>query len=95
MFVGSFNLDPRSARLNTESGLVIESPALAAGLAGVFEEETPAGAYEVRLPESGHGLVWIERDDAAEIRHSHSPQTGWLRRAIVRAFGWLPIEWLL
>ena len=25
-FIGSFNLDPRSARLNTEMGVVIESP---------------------------------------------------------------------
>jgi putative cardiolipin synthase len=29
VFVGSFNFDPRSAKLNTEMGLVVESPALA------------------------------------------------------------------
>lgn len=26
IFIGSFNFDPRSARLNTEMGFVIESP---------------------------------------------------------------------
>ena len=29
IFIGSFNLDPRSARLNTEMGVVIESPQIA------------------------------------------------------------------
>ena len=32
LFVGSFNLDPRSAELNTEMGLLIDSPALARSL---------------------------------------------------------------
>ncbi|MFL0795995.1 MAG: phospholipase D family protein [Cellvibrionaceae bacterium] len=32
-FIGSFNLDPRSANLNTEVGVVIHNPALAAELA--------------------------------------------------------------
>ena len=36
--VGSYNLDPRSERLNSETGLVAEDEALAAELAGVFEE---------------------------------------------------------
>ncbi len=35
--VGSFNLDPRSARLNSESALVFESPMLARQLAHLFE----------------------------------------------------------
>ncbi|WP_371833380.1 phospholipase D-like domain-containing protein [Ferirhizobium litorale] len=32
VFIGSFNLDPRSAVINTEAGLYIESPELAARL---------------------------------------------------------------
>ena len=30
VFIGSFNLDPRSSAINTEAGLYVESPALAA-----------------------------------------------------------------
>jgi putative cardiolipin synthase len=35
IFVGSFNLDPRSDRLNTEMGVIIASPALAERLSTV------------------------------------------------------------
>ncbi len=34
---GSFNLDPRSSRLNTEMGVVIDSPVLAGQLHQMFE----------------------------------------------------------
>jgi putative cardiolipin synthase len=37
IFVGSFNFDPRSARLNTELGVVIESAALAGRLAAALD----------------------------------------------------------
>ncbi|MEP6969202.1 MAG: phospholipase D family protein, partial [Betaproteobacteria bacterium] len=36
VFVGSFNLDPRSAALNTESGFVIDSPPMASRIAAAF-----------------------------------------------------------
>ena len=39
MFVGSFNFDPRSALLNTEMGLVIESPLFAQRLERTFDEQ--------------------------------------------------------
>ena len=37
-FVGSMNLDPRSRHLNTELGVVIESPELASKLVEIFDE---------------------------------------------------------
>ena len=42
LFVGSFNLDPRSARLNTEMGVVIDSAALAARLSDALEARPDA-----------------------------------------------------
>jgi cardiolipin synthase C len=95
IFVGSFNLDPRSARLNTESGMVLESRRLAERLSDAFARDIPQHAYEVRLDESGNGLVWIERRARGEVRHSSSPGAGLLRRLGVSMLGWLPIEWLL
>ena len=44
VFIGSFNFDPRSARLNTEMGVVIDSPALAERLSSrsiAISRETP------------------------------------------------------
>src|SRR5262249_59357567 len=57
IFVGSFNFDPRSARLNTELGFVIDSPTLARQLAEAFREGIPKRAYGVRLNASSR-LAW-------------------------------------
>jgi putative cardiolipin synthase len=94
VFVGSFNFDPRSARLNTEMGLVVDSPGLAARLAEAFDR-VDVVAYEVRLAPDGHRLVWIERTPAGEIRHETEPGTTWFKRATVEMLSILPIEWLL
>ena len=95
VFVGSFNLDPRSARLNTEMGVVLESPTLATRLAQAFDDAIPRYAYEVRLMGDGQGLEWIERTDGGEVRHSSSPHAGALRRLWINFLSVLPIEWLL
>ena len=71
IFVGSFNFDPRSALLNTEMGLVIDSPVLARGLAEGFDTDVPLAAYEVRLAPDGRSLQWIERTAAGEKRLRH------------------------
>ncbi|PJI52351.1 hypothetical protein CTI14_43725, partial [Methylobacterium radiotolerans] len=62
VFVGSFNFDPRSARLNTELGFVIDSPALARGIENAFDKELPRTAYRVRLDDMGK-LYWLEERD--------------------------------
>ena len=94
MFVGSFNFDPRSARLNTEMGFVIDSPAMARQLAATLDSSVADRAYEVRLAPDG-SLYWIERKQGAAIRHDTEPGTGFWRRLGVRVMSWLPIDWLL
>lgn len=95
VFVGSFNLDPRSAQLNTEMGVVLESPTLATRLAEAFDDAIPRRAYEVRLTGEGQALEWIERTDGGEVHHSSAPQAGPLRQLWVNFLSILPIEWLL
>jgi putative cardiolipin synthase len=95
IFVGSFNLDPRSARLNTECGLLLESPAFATRLSEGFRNGIPLRAYEVQLDPQTQEMVWIERTAAGEVRHASAPGTGAMRRAWAGFLGWLPIEWLL
>jgi putative cardiolipin synthase len=94
IFVGSFNFDPRSARLNTELGVVIESAALAGRLASAFDAVVPLRAYEVRLA-GEDGLQWIERTSGGEKRHDHEPETSVLKRLGVQILSILPIEPLL
>ncbi|RTZ72537.1 MAG: hypothetical protein DSZ00_08130, partial [Gammaproteobacteria bacterium] len=50
--VGSFNLDPRSARLNSESALVFESSELAGRLADIFLERDLAYSRQITEQEA-------------------------------------------
>ena len=93
IFVGSFNFDPRSARLNTEMGLLIPSPEMAAGLAAALDD--PARYYHVERGESGD-LVWIETaEDGDRTVLTQEPETGWFKMLVVRFISWLPVEWML
>ena len=95
IFVGSFNFDQRSARLNTEMGLVVESAALAGRLVEAFDARIPALAYEVRLRQDGGGLEWVERTPGGVVIHAVEPGTSAMRRAWIRMLETLPIDWLL
>ena len=94
VFVGSFNFDPRSARLNTELGFVIDSPALAQGIEKAFDEELHRTAYRVQLDEKGK-LYWLEERDGQTLRHDSEPGASVLQRATVWFASWLPLEPLL
>ena len=91
LFVGSFNLDPRSAKLNTEMGLVIDSAQMAEMLSSAVDKMYPDIAYRVSLGPDGHP-VW---EDGTGKIYDTDPDTGWFERAIVRMGSWLPIEWML
>lgn len=94
VFIGSFNFDPRSARLNTEMGLVIESPRLAQMISTRFDVLVPRIAYRPRLSASGT-LYWTEQNDSGTVRHAQEPGTGLCERVGVRFLSLLPIESLL
>lgn len=95
IFVGSFNFDERSALLNTEMGLLIDSPDLAGRLSSVFDTDFPGTAYEVRRVPGGHNLEWLERSPAGERSLASEPGTTFIKRAWVRFLAILPIEWML
>lgn len=95
LFVGSFNFDPRSTRLNTELGFLIDSPTLATQLNEVFVERILETTYQVKLDEKGK-LYWVEKTkDNPAIIHHKEPGTTWFQRSAVRFMSWLPIDWLL
>jgi cardiolipin synthase C len=93
-FVGSFNFDPRSRKLNTELGFVIDSPGLAQRIEEAFRASIPANSYEVRLSDTGQ-LYWIERRGDELVRHNTEPGTSWWLRAAAWLLSLLPIDWLL
>ena len=79
VFVGSLNLDPRSIDINTEMGLLIESPDLGALLASNVKATIPGIAYRLKLDENDN-IVWRATIDGREVVETHDPQTtGWER----------------
>jgi putative cardiolipin synthase len=95
VFIGSMNLDPRSAFLNTEMGVLVDSPELAAQLREQFERTTsPELSYRV-VVEEGEGLVWYDRANGKDRRLEREPDASAGRRLSVTLMRLLPIDSLL
>lgn len=93
LFVGSYNLDPRSENLNTEIGVMIDCPELGTYLPETADDLLPDEAYRLEL--DGDRLVWVTREDGREVRYTREPNTSFGQRLGVRLLNWLPIESLL
>lgn len=72
VYIGSMNLDPRSAQLNTEMGIFIESRGLGEALAALMERDMqPENSWQVTLG-PGARLVWShdsQRTERQPARH--------------------------
>ena len=79
VFIGSFNFDPRSANLNTESGVLIRSPEIAEWFSRRISETLASHTYELFLNDSGD-LRWRAYEDGQEVIYKKEPQTTWGRR---------------
>ncbi|WP_305804654.1 phospholipase D family protein [Stenotrophomonas sp. YIM B06876] len=91
-FVGSFNLDPRSAYLNTEMGVLFDDPTLAAQLRDEYLRlASPALAYRVYLDPRGR-VRWLDRGTQPPRSYSVEPETSFMQRALARGISWLPLE---
>lgn len=102
VFIGSMNFDPRSRHLNTELGVIVDSPTLGAAIERYFERASaPENAWQaVYEPRPGSTsdrrvLQWIERDGERETRHETEPEASAWKRWQVRIARMLPIEGLL
>ena len=74
IFVGSFNIDPRSENLNTEIGLLVKNPELAEAVAAsILNDMSPGNAWRVRL--NGKGKTeWVTVEDGKEnIEEDNKP----------------------
>jgi putative cardiolipin synthase len=87
-YVGSSNLDPRSLRLNTEMGLVIEGVDLNKRLRRQLEDDfDPANAWRLRLDRDGQ-LTWLGEEGEYRAEPGASP----FERLEAWFLGALPIE---
>jgi len=81
LYVGSMNLDGRSAVYNTELGLIVDSEEIAADVRRLRIHDEVRSAYRLRLRAGGEGVEWVERgDDGSEIVHAEEPDDSWTLR---------------
>jgi putative cardiolipin synthase len=92
-FIGSYNLDPRSSKLNTEMGVLFECPQLAELLPEAAARNLDRNAYRVEL-DRNH-LVWVTREGDKNVRYSSEPKASLWKRIQVAVLSCLPIEGLL
>jgi putative cardiolipin synthase len=92
--IGSYNLDPRSADINTELALLVDSPAFAELVANFFDDGIkPENSYRVTL-ERGR-LRWTTSDGGTVRVYTKEPQSSWWKRFTADALGLLPIHGML
>ena len=92
VFIGSYNLDPRAAEINTEMGLYVESPELARQVVAYMDEGVlPQNSYRVELDEDGD-LVWITEKEGEEVRYIWEPESTFWQRFMSGFIKMLPIE---
>jgi putative cardiolipin synthase len=97
VFIGSMNFDERSRHLNTEIGLIIDSPTLAEATVSRFNGMAQLqNAYEPSLEDarSGHPghLQWTTQENGAPVVYHHEPAPNPWRRFLVNLLSWLPIR---
>ena len=92
-FIGSYNLDPRSSKLNTEMGVLFDCPEFVKRLAETTGRDIDRYAYRVELV--GNRLMWVTREGEKQVRFDSEPEASQWKRIKVRVMSWLPIEDLL
>ncbi|MDE0843723.1 MAG: phospholipase D family protein [Psychrobacter pacificensis] len=94
VFIGSYNVDPRSANINTEMGVIINDDELARQLHGALSNDLLNQAYEVKLLDNGR-LEWHTMEDGKEVIYDSEPRVDMSDHIWLTIMSWLPIDWLL
>ena len=95
IFIGSANFDARSLNLNTEIGLIIDSPELARQVTARFDAiASPANSFVVALDERNgtRSLIWQSMKDGRPVTYPDEPGDDRWRELLVDLYSALPIE---
>ncbi|ALF60409.1 phospholipase D family protein [Psychrobacter urativorans] len=94
VFVGSYNVDPRSANINTEMGVIINDNELAQQLHEALSDDLLNQAYEVKLTTNGK-LQWHTVEHGQKVVYDSEPKVDAVDHVWLTIMSWLPIDWLL
>lgn len=91
LYVGSMNCDERSRSLNTEIGLLIDSPELAQQTAARFQSiVAPANSYALAL-QANH-LVWRTQENDITVEYDLEPARSDWQRTKVNFLSLIPLD---
>lgn len=91
VFIGSFNIDPRSAYLNTEIGVILDSPPLATMVHETIDQHINRYAYKLVLDDQGK-ITWQLQTNNATLIYNKEPRIKWWQKAGLKIISWLPLE---
>jgi putative cardiolipin synthase len=91
VFVGSFNFDPRSAYLNTEIGVLLNSPPLANSVHATMDENLSKYAYQLLL-DADKKIIWQRKTPESTVIYKKEPRMKWWERTGMKIISWLPIQ---
>ena len=91
VFIGSFNFDPRSAYLNTEIGVLLDSPPLAQAVHATMDQNLSKYAYKLVL-NANKKITWQRQTPQGPVVYTKEPRMKWWQKAGVKVLSWLPIE---
>jgi putative cardiolipin synthase len=88
VLLGSMNLDPRSARLNTEFGVRVRSFDLTQALLFAYQLDDIEGVYRVTLKPDGQNVQWVGTGDVDNEVLDSEPDSSMLTRLQLLLFSW-------
>ena len=91
VFIGSFNFDPRSANLSTESGVLIRSEQMARHFGDLVDSRLKKQTYEVFLNKDGK-LRWRGFNDGQEVIYKKEPESTWGQRFTAGFMRMMPVR---
>jgi len=94
VFIGSMNMDARSARTNSEMGIVIRSAEIARQVTSLLDDISADGSYTLGLDRRNH-IVWSSGEPGAETIWHTDPETTHWQRFLLKMFAPFAPEELL
>ena len=102
VFIGSYNIDPRSANINSELGMVIDDNMLAWHIHkalnnDIIKQNSPDilhQTYKVEINPS-HQLQWRTIENNQEVIYTKEPKTSLINRTNIALLSLLPIDGFL
>jgi phosphatidylserine/phosphatidylglycerophosphate/cardiolipin synthase-like enzyme len=95
LYIGSMNMDRRSAHSTTEIGLIIDSTDLARDVTRLLQREQAPRSYRLQWAAADQRIEWVGAQPGGERVFTSEPGAAWSSNLTVRAVGLLVGEEML